>query len=310
MAIQKDSNQPGPTAAASSTTSSTTTASPVGGGGLVLLGLGVAGLGALLAIGPGLAPGIQPWAATLAKHGATPALVGATGVLVAAIGLATRAITRRSREVWDALTHLPSPDGRIDALGSELAQVRGALQELRVESVYLRDGIAGLQQGLGEELSSGHRQGLQEAVFQMAGSLDQMGARLEERMALQHDVFAQALQTFHNSLLMACLRIDELHGRMGQVAPARETGIAPARPDSLGVLDLLDDPPAPMPHAAPRMAVHAPNLAATGIHPAPALPAQVIVDPAVASTAAYLQNLFTDERVRAAFTHLQNTGAI
>ncbi|MBK7874160.1 MAG: hypothetical protein IPJ77_00130 [Planctomycetes bacterium] len=304
MATRKTAQETGPT-------DPTTTQTSASGGGLLLLGIGLAGAGVALALGPGLAPTVAPWVATLTKHGATPALVGATGVLVAAIGLATRALSRHSNELLSALGHLPSPERELEALGSEIAQIRGSLQELRVESVYLKDGIAGLQQGLGEELSSGHRQGMQEAVFQMAGSLDQMGARIEERLALQHDVFTQALQTFHNSLLTACLRIDELYGRVSTAAPGTNFAgeVASARPDSLGVLDLMDDPPAPVPHRPHRIAVPTGHVS-TAAQPAPALPAPVITDPAIASTVAYLQNLFADDRVRQAYAHLQQTGGL
>ena len=124
-------------------------------------------------------------------------------------------------------------------------------------------------------------------------------------------MFTQALQTFHNSLLTACLRIDELYGRVatgGLETPAAQA-LAAERPDSLGVLDLMDDPPAPIPQRPTRVVVPQTRVAASS-QPAPALPAPVISDPAVASTVAYLQNLFADERVRQAFMHLQQTGAI
>lgn len=282
--------------------------SQAGGAGGAWIGLGV-GLGLLgfgLSVLPALAPATLPWVRSIVGNGATPGLVGATGVVVLALGSATRTLARQHRATQAAIGALPSHAAQFERVASDLAQTRGALQELRVESVYLRDGIASLQQGLGEELSSGNRRGLQESVFQLAASLDQTGARLDERLALQHDLLAQSLQTFHDTLLTACLRIDELHGRLPSATDGAPSAFTGGGPDSLGVLDLISDEPPVAPIRTPDAVLSGP--VETRKDPRAALPAPIVADPALASTIAHLQGLFADARVQQALAHMQQHG--
>ncbi|MBI5362109.1 MAG: hypothetical protein HZA53_02950, partial [Planctomycetes bacterium] len=223
-----------------------------------------------------------------------------------AVGLAVRRIAAEVRACGEAIERNPAPAAELAQLGSELAQVRGALQELRVDSVYLKDAIATLQQSHGEESTAEHQRGMQESIFQLATSMDQMGARLDERLSMQNDVFTQALQRFHDSLLTTSVRIDELHGRMAAASNAAPAASFTHRPDSLGVLDLIEDEPVPR---AP-ISASIPLSAAPFPLPRGPLPAPVVADAAMANTIAHLRSLFADERVQQALEHMQRVGAL
>lgn len=271
---------------------------------LMLGGLGLIGAAAALVLLPGGAPELVAFRDTCAKNGATPALLAVSGLVITGIGLGLRSLARASRAIADE-THARPDDlsPQVQKLGSELAQVRGALQDLRVEHVYVKEGVKELQQLLREQLSTANPESLQEAIFQMAGSLDQVGARLDERLSVQNDNFQTALQTFHNSLLTACVRLDDLHGRLSRRAEASSSDAAAAsEPElSLGVLDQIDDSPSrntrPTLRVAPAPAPTNQGSAALEMPRAP-LPYQNPADVALAQKIAQLQVLISDADVR------------
>lgn len=275
------------------------------GSGLTLLGVGGALIGAGLAWLPGRVSGLDPWIHKVVEAGATPGLVALVGIVVVAIGLALRKLTARIDRQSEALLSVESLGTRIDQVEIALAQVRGSLQELRIEAVYSKNSLASLVETLGEEANAEHRRGIQESVFQLAASMDQMGARIDERISAQNDVFAQTLQGFHDSLLATTVRIDELHGRILTMTMSGTREIPAERPGSLGVLDLIEDAPAPMPSRQSPRSISVSTV--PGDAPRGPLPAPVVADAAVANTIAYLQTLFTDERVRSALDHMQRT---
>jgi hypothetical protein len=289
------------------------------GGWLVLLGLGLGAFGAALAVLPAHLGGWEAVRGPLIKHGGTPLGLLLTGAVITALGLVARQVRRGARGQQQALESLASTQPVLEDVHSELAQVRGVLQELRVGFVYLRDAQKTIEQRLVVDLDPSSRDGLQAAVFQMAGSLDQATARIEERMAMQDMETRRSLQAFHDALQTTCARVDELHARVSTVAEAtlilsQGRVAAPAHEGSLGVLDLLDDPALPPAPASPAAATApAParrSLAVTPSTPAPPgppapLPMPVFADPATASKVASLQQLLGDEQVRQALADMQ-----
>lgn len=265
-------------------------------------GIGLVGAAAALVLLPGGAPELVAFRDTCAKHGASPALLAIGGLVITGIGLGFRRLARVSRALTDEQHARPDDvSPQVQKLGSELAQVRGALQDLRVEHVYVKDGVKELQQLLREQLAAANPESLQEAIFQMAGSLDQVGARLDERLSVQNDNFQQALQTFHNSLLTACVRLDELHGRLSRRADSNANGSTPANADelSLGVLDRIDDTPSQSARPGPRLATAPSGRDTTPPElPRAPLPYQNPADVALAQKIAQLQVLIADADVR------------
>lgn len=268
---------------------------------LMVTGLGLVGAAAALVLLPGGAPELVAFRDTCAKNGASPALLAIGGILILGVGLGLRSLARTTRAIADEEHARPdSVSPQVQKLGSELAQVRGALQDLRVEHVYVKDGVKELQQLLRDQLAAANPESLQEAIFQMAGSLDQVGARLDERLSVQNDNFQQALQTFHNALLTACVRLDDLHGRLSRRAEANGT---PAQEEdgelSLGVLDQLDDTPSRTARPSLRSVSAPVSRESTPPElPRAPLPYQNPADVALAQKIAQLQVLIADADVR------------
>jgi len=269
---------------------------------LMLGGLGLIGASAALVLLPGGAPELVAFRDSCAKHGASPALLAIGGVLITGLGLGLRSLARASRAIADE-THARPDDvsPQVQKLGSELAQVRGTLQDLRVEHVYVKEGVKELQQLLREQLAAANPESLQEAIFQMAGSLDQVGARLDERLSVQNDNFQTALQTFHNSLLTACVRLDDLHGRLSRRAEAISADVPIVNENelSLGVLDQIDDSPSRGTRPALRVSSTPASQSSAPVElPRAPLPYQNPADVALAQKIAQLQVLISDADVR------------
>lgn len=276
------------------------------GHGLIALGV-VCGLGGVALAGlPGRIPGLTHGLQAMVDRGVSPGLVFGVGVILSAVGLAVRRLATEVRAGSTAIERIPSPAAEIAQLGSELAQVRGALQALRVDSVYLKDAVATLQQSRGEDFSAEQLRGMQASIFQLATSMDQMGGRLDERLSMQNDVFTQALQRLHDSLLTTSVRIDELHGRMAGISMAGSQASLAHRPDSLGVLDWIQDEHVPRTPTT----VSIPLSAAPAELPRGPLPGPVVADAAMANTIAHLRSLFADERVQRALEHMQRADAL
>jgi len=263
-------------------------------GAAVWLGLGLCTAAAILAAIPGIWPDAM-WIQTVAtKQGSSPALLVTAGVGCLAIGLGLRRLARWQAAALDAQSERADPlTPQLQKIGSELSQVRGSLDELRIEHVYVKDGVKRLDAELQEQLATANPQSMQEAMFRMAGSLDQVGARLDERLSMQNDSFQETLRTFHDSLLRAIVRLDELHGRIapyGSARPASERALdadgAPEAAPSLGVLDQISDAPG------------LPSLPVLSNGPAAPLPNQSAADVALAHKIAQLTRLMADADVQ------------
>ncbi|MBL8860573.1 MAG: hypothetical protein JNK02_01055 [Planctomycetes bacterium] len=146
--------------------------------------------GALVtAIAPRVLPGTAPAAADLARHGLTwPLMLGFALVLAAIASAARRAPVEPVEDVSAPArgepAQAPADEGLVREITSELARVRGALHDLRVDFVYLKDGIARLQQAATQTDSDSNRE-TEAAIFRLAASLDQLGGRIEHELAAQ-----------------------------------------------------------------------------------------------------------------------------
>lgn len=273
-----------------------------GAGWMIALGaLGAAG-GCALAVVPKLAPDLAPLCAGLARHGVTPGLAIAAGGALAIAGGALRALFRgaaRERELSLAQPDELTP--RMTQIESDLAQVRGTLQELRVEFVYVKDSVLHLRQAVGDVLTTANPESMQEAVFRMASSLDQLGACMDQRLTTQNETMQRAMQTFHDALLAACSRVDEVAERATTLANQIE---GHAAPPPLGLLDHFDDSGNVRSGALPG-AIAPKNGARDGDQPRGPLPSLPIHDPQLATKVAHLQALMTDARVQHVLAEMQ-----
>lgn len=282
---------------------------PSGGSWLTALGIAMGALGAGMALLPGIAPQSAWIAQGLAKNGATPGLVLLAGSIVAAVGAATRSLVRQVHAGSSQPTE-PPLKGEVEQIISDLAEVRGSLQELRVEYVYVKDGVQELRQRMHEQLAATDAAGMQEGIYRMAGSLDQLGARLEERLGQHHEVMQQSMQMMQGSLMGASARIDEVHARVSTPMPQGATPVALTKTQfaSLGVLDELDDlAPIHPQQRVRRTAIREEEGSELPMAPLPTIAPEDLV---LASKVSHLQSLLTDARVRQALADMQRTGTV
>ncbi len=263
----------------------------------------IGALGAALGVGLAVLPKFLPEAASIAamaaSHGVSAGLVFGIGSLFVATGGALRSLARSAAHEREQAAARPDElQPQLEQLETDLAQVRGTLQELRVEFVYVKDSVLHLRQAVGDVLTTANPESMQEAVFRMATSLDQLGARLDERLTAQNETMQRAMQTFHDALLAACSRVDEVAERATQLANQIE---GPVQASPLGLLDHFDDAGHVRAAAGHANGSRDPH----GDLPRGPLPSLPMHDPQLATKMAHLQALMTDVRVQHVLSEMQ-----
>jgi hypothetical protein len=119
------------------------------------------------------------------------------------------------------------------------------MQELRVEFVYFKDHVSKLSRDLPSQIAAANESTTRDAMYRLAASLDQVGARLEQRIRSQQGALEGTLQELQQSLQATCEQVSQLQQSFSQ-APEPEGGweleAKPLPPPiSLGVLDHLAD---------------------------------------------------------------------
>jgi hypothetical protein len=269
------------------------------GGLLVAAAVGVAALGAL---------GQAALASSLAAAGVTPGLLGVGGLCLLGVGVAARVSASRAGDTRTS--------AELEALAREIAGLREQFDEVRQQQAQiLAIGQAGGQFGLKPVAEQTN------AIFRIAASLDQLGAKLDSGFKTQFasvdeklNILARVLAGLRDSVQSANAAANVASGSNASAgsaaaaapnaAPVQPAASAPrtapvpataqpprsplpARPaaptaTSLGILDQLGD------HSTP------PAPAA-----APAARAQAAVDPAAANEP-LLIDLSSEESAKAA----------
>jgi hypothetical protein len=162
-----------------------------------------------------------------------------------------------------------------------------------VEFVYLKEHITAMGRDLPTQIAEASESATRDAMYRLAASLDQVGARLEQRIRSQHSTLEGTLQEVQQSLLATCDQVTALQQSLQQdSAPPGgwEMPPEPAKtPISLGVLDHLADERAATEHLSA-------DLAASLAAPLPAPPDQASYEEKLTQ----LAQLLADPRVRAA----------
>jgi hypothetical protein len=171
---------------------------------------------------------------------------------------------------------------------TDLAITRTSMQELRVEFVYLKDQINNMGRDLPTSIVAANESSTRDAMYRLAASLDQVGARLEQRIRSQQGTLESTLQELQQSLQATCEQVTQLGETLQQQSSAAADGWSapaepPAPPLSLGLLDHLADDE----HSSPSLN--------GGDYGAP-LPGQ----PSYEEKLLQLAQLLNDPRVRAA----------
>lgn len=210
------------------------------------------------------------------SHGLTPGLLLACAGVMFASHLASRWVGRHLARLGDRAEQ----DFALEQIAADMAQTRSSLQELRVEFVYLKESVSALGRDLPVQIGEASENSTRDAMYRLAASLDQLGARLEQRIRTQQGAIEEGLQDLRLTIQ------SDLESRAPAPIASHPGGpswdAAPASPLGLGVLDTLDDLPAATTswEALP-----------------PALPA---VDPAYDEKLQQLELLLGDPRIRAA----------
>ena len=205
---ENDSTEGGAPRAHKRVTKTSARSTSPGSAGLLIQALGLGSLlaGAAVIALPKALPH-QAWIAhSAASHGLSSGVLACGGLILLSIGGALRSLIKRIASASES----SNAELLLEQLAGDLAQMRVGVQDLRVELVYAKDSLAGIveHQHAAEEAAA--QAGSQEAIFRLAASLDQVGARLDQRIqhghaTLQRSVaeIQQALQSTHEGLTAA-----------------------------------------------------------------------------------------------------------
>jgi molecular chaperone GrpE (heat shock protein) len=187
-----------------------------------------------------------------AKHGVTGGPLALCGVCVWGLGLVARAIARSQRDDQDESRERL----RFDQLTGALSLVREKVDATEALLTRVHETAQSALEIAQNEQSNAAAQNRQDAIFRLAASLDQVGARLDQRMQTQQAAIETALQDTAKSLRTALDDINEVAHSRPAVSPntdlleraidrkrsaAMRSDSAGTIESSLGVLDTLDD---------------------------------------------------------------------
>jgi hypothetical protein len=239
---------------------------------MLLCGMGCALGGLALAMGPRVSWKMAQISEGVADLGVHSGVLIMGGMVLAAIGLLLRAqaaansasgrredtliLEQAATDLLQTRKATDEMDRRLDRLCERVEELHGVIEERRTvqpEPTPVKDGAQ------------------QEAMFRLAASLDQVGARIEQRLKVQYgslqerlEKVGEAIVAAHDSLenLLGGERLDatlqtECADGAGECEPALDTGTtawsadtgetnpeaapAPAERASLGILDHLHD---------------------------------------------------------------------
>jgi hypothetical protein len=287
----------------------------------VVLGLAAVAAGAALCVGPHFSWKLEKITASVQRFGLEGGVIAMGGLVLFALGVVQRAVTAPQDDVSeDTLL--------VEQVAADLIQVRSSIEESTQTCESIRDDMRMLQSEVAN-LAQVQRQPVQvqatgganeEGLFRLAASLDQLGARMEQRLKDQYAEMQQSLEGLNGVIDSVRKNMEDLMSSVAAPAetasheprPVAENGEAPVEDEvvQLGLLDSLDDPTAPehssahasiAPETPPSAALPKArgDAARAGWEQAPAEP--VIEEDKLAE----LQSLLSDERVRAALEQLR-----
>ncbi|HVS11980.1 MAG TPA: hypothetical protein VMS76_19100 [Planctomycetota bacterium] len=244
--------------------------SGVRGGFWTLAGAACTALGLALAFAGPLSPSIARAAQRAADAGFHSGVLVMGGLLLVACGSLWR---RTSRSVSEE-TERQEDSQILEQVATDLVQMRGAVDRLQLVSNAVQDDLRSMYSALdaqSQAMQGGSDGAQHDALFRLAASLDQLGARLEQRLVAQSGSLQQTLDQVGITASQAQRALEELAVSAAARAPvelpaaepqwvvpvatppddlagAEHAQPAPA-PPSLGLLDQLDDygtPAAPL----------------------------------------------------------------
>jgi len=220
----------------------------------------VAGL-ALAFAGP-FSPIVARAAHRAAEAGIQSGVLVMGGLLLVACG----SLWRRSSRSVSEETERQEDSQILEQVAADMVQICGAIDRLQLVSNAVQDDLRSMYAALeaqAQAMQAGTDGAQHDALFRLAASLDQLGARLEQRLMAQSGSLQQTLEQVGVTASQAQRALEELAASTAARAPAGvESAEAPwaapepapaselaaaereptaPEPPSLGLLDQLDD---------------------------------------------------------------------
>jgi hypothetical protein len=228
-----------------------------GGALLTLFGLALVAAGAGLALGPRISWRVGRIAGELSELGLEAGAVAVGGLVLLGLASLRRAVesTRGESNPDDSLM--------LDQIATELVELRTHLEQLQSQTEGLGRQVADLHDEVDERTAA--PQSLEggsmpsDALFQLASSLDKLGARLDQRLRVHHATLQGSIDDLKAKVELTVRTYEERLGGVQPFAPAAPVGcdagqgpaaerseccdeLAVSVPEkSLGVLDSIDD---------------------------------------------------------------------
>lgn len=198
-------------------------------------------LGAFCAYGPKLLPAQAEYFQRAAANGITTGVLWSLAAGLFGLSILARQLGRN----LEILAQADDQSPLVDQVVMDLAQTRTSMQELRVEFVYLKEHITTMGRDLPTQIAEASESATRDAMYRLAASLDQVGARLEQRIRSQHSTLESTLQEVQQSLQATCDQVAQLEQSLHKDPAAPGGWEMPAEPVpppiSLGVLDHMAD---------------------------------------------------------------------
>lgn len=211
------------------------------GGGLlttvgVLLVLGGVALAAL----PKLAPNYAWAVKSVTQHGLSVGLIVLSGIVLFGLGRIARQVSK-----GNAATDQNSDDMlMLEHLIVDFTKLRDGVQDLRLEIAQVRETNTTILQATTSLSESKNSEGSQDAMFRMAASLDQVGARIEHRLGTQSTTIQDTLAELSNAILAT-------HTLVSEIVAATSNAGAPSASLDLGPQPRVRTPARGIPQSEP-----------------------------------------------------------
>lgn len=191
------------------------------GQGSALVALGALGLvaGAGLAAAPSLSWSAGQMLANLGSHWVLGAAVGAGGLGVLSLGLVRRSLAQLARN------QPTDPSLLLEQIATDLVSLREQLATLANSSHDQSQSIRTLQAEIGDLRQSQSANAVSnEALFQLAASLDKLGHRIDQRLRLHHSTLQDTIDELAATVDHSRRAIEERLGQGASHAAPPEDG--------------------------------------------------------------------------------------
>jgi hypothetical protein len=153
---------------------------PANPGSLVLMLLGIlfACVGVAVAAGAELIEGLEPYLASAARYGVEAGTFFVGGVVLVGLGMVSRYHRSSSKRI---LQNGPETEAFEDVF-TELAGILEHVKGLQAEQTHVRHEIGNVKHQISKQREEAKTGDSKDALFRLAASLDQLGARLDQRI--------------------------------------------------------------------------------------------------------------------------------